>query len=797
MATDNLPHPLRPSAPWGKITPLVFAISAGFVFQVSAQVDGPTWRKPKEPWPVASGHTVPDQIGVVRRSDGNGTGLQPGAQTQPQQQRPKPSLPAPRPKTGELTPHSPWTPVYRAPASGGSTAFTHDAQQPAISATNFPTPTPLSGGAGRVAVLLAENRAQQTQNPKDVELKIQEARYLSWLARHYTAANRYRTVLRDHPKHAEALTGYGRSLFWQSNWREAEAVLIQAIRLSKAEDLTPRIAYLRVIAEQGRATEAYRQAMDLDRATGHQDPMLGMLIADMLGNIGMHNDGLGYASRSTSDTDLQIRQTAYQAKMTANQQGKQFSPQAASHIVSSHPDLYNAYIAAGDLLAEKRHDQEAINYYERAARMSPEREEAYLGHARVVRTRGRHARALDLFQTVVQANPESINGWIGVAEMSRFQGQYPRAWQALETAHSVAPGSADVFREKLKLALAEKNSAQFQSTLDQYRAAQPTDPHTVLWVNKWSAAQGTGVSEDQIRGILDPMAPGLNTEALSLLRGSANLGMTEATAAVPAAPSPSLDVAARREVRRRMRSQAPGSINVTAGYEYSSLKPTTVLGGNFPDWHEAFLAGFYRNDRGQTFTFDHRHYERFSDNAQQIEVGALIPVANRWLVGARGGGALFGNFIPNWRAALQAVFLQNDRVSWQAEHRYLRFSGNPVHQAIPSVTWKWHPKFSSTARLYVTHSNPNNGPSDTGFSGYFDIAYLVAANSHAKIHYAIGDENASTLIRNLIGEKNFQSAGIELRIGLNNRWALIPGYRFERHNLFDLHAVALALNGRF
>ncbi|MGB0582355.1 MAG: YaiO family outer membrane beta-barrel protein, partial [Limisphaerales bacterium] len=660
-----------------------------------------------------------------------------------------------------------------------------------------PLPASLSGAGGRVAVLLAENRAQQSQKPKDVELKIQEARYLSWLARHYTAANRYRAILRDHPKHAEALTGYGRSLFWQSNWRESETVLTHAIALSKAEDLTPRIAYLRVIAEQGRASEAYRQAMDLDRATGHQDPMLGILIADMLGNIGMHTDGMGYASRSTEDADLQIRQTGFHAKQSVNQQGKSFAPQAANHIVSTHPDLYNAYITAGDLLAETRHDLEAINHYERAARMSPEREEAYLGHARVVRTRARHAQALDLFQTVVQANPESINGWIGVAEMSRFQGQHQRAWQALETAHSVAPGSADVFREKLKLALAQKDEALFQSTLDQYRSVQPNDPFTALWINKWSFAQGNGVNEDQLRSILDPMAPELNTQALSLLRDAQNVSVVEATAAVPRAPTPTLDVAARHEVRRRMRSEAPRSLNVTTGYEYSSLKPTTVLGGNFPDWHEAFIAGFYRNERGQTFTFDQRHYERFDDNAHQIEAGALFPVSNRWLLGGRGGGGLFGDFIPRWRAAFEAVFLQNDRWTWRAEHRYLRFADNPVYQAIPSVTWKWNQKFSSTVRLYVTHSNPNGARSDTGFSGYFDLAYRVAANSHAKIHYARGDENAGALIRGLIGEKDFQSVGIELRLGLNNRWALIPGYRFERHNLFDLHAVALALNGRF
>jgi tetratricopeptide (TPR) repeat protein len=81
--------------------------------------------------------------------------------------------------------------------------------------------------------------------------------------------------------------------------------------------------------------------------------------------------------------------------------------------------------------------------------------------------------------------------------------------------------------------------------------------------------------------------------------------------------------------------------------------------------------------------------------------------------------------------------------------------------------------------------------------GYLKVLYTVAANSSAKTFYSFGDENATTLVQDLIGDKNFQSGGIELRLGINQHWAIIPSYRFERHNLFDLHAVALALNRQF
>jgi YaiO family outer membrane protein len=693
---------------------------------------------------------------------------------------------------------SPWAPLYpnqpaNTPGSLPASPTYQNAGPPQPYIPPIKDSPGLTAGRGLIAAALAQNRAQQSADPKNVGLKIKEARYLSWLSRHYTAANRYRAILREHPNHVDALTGYGTALFWQSNWRESENALARAISLAKPDDLAPRNTYFRVLAEQGRASEAYRHAMDLDRQTDHQDAQLGMVIADMLGHIGLHNDGLGYASRPTQDQDLLIRQTEYQAKLAVNQNGKQSARQLASNLVGRHQGLYNAYIAAGDLLGDNGHLNEAASYYRQASEMSPEREEANLGRARISRTRGRHAEALQLFQAAVQANPESVNGWIGVAEMARFQGDYPRAWQALDTAHSVAPGSANVYRAKLKLALAQNDSKRFDSILNHYRTAQPTDPYTTLWQNQWAAHHGGKVSEDDLRGILDPMAPELNAEALGLIQGRPS----QITAAVPAAPSPNLDVAARRELKRRIRTRAPGSVNLTAGYEYSSLKPTTILGGTFPDWHEGFFAGFWRQDGGPTLSWDYRHFERFSETAQQLEGGVLVPVGNRWLVGGKGGAALFGNFIPHWRAGAEAQFMANDRWNFRMEYRYLRFSDNPVHQLIPEITWNWHPKFSSTGRIYVTHSRPKGAAKDTGFSGYFDLAYKVASNSHAKIHYAVGDENASTLIRNLIGEKNFQSSGLELRLGINDRWAVIPGYRFERHNLFDLHAVSLALNGRF
>ena len=651
---------------------------------------------------------------------------------------------------------------------------------------------------GRIAALLAENRAAQRQNPKDVQLRIQEARYLSWLSRHYTAANRYRAILRQHPDHVDALSGYGSALFWQADWRQAQNALAHAVAKAAPNDLAPRSAFFRVLAKQGMASEAYRQATELDRQTGYRDAELGMVIADMLAAVGSRARGLTYVDRPTNDPDLIVRQTEYHALQTAEVNGRRTVPSLAEDLVVRTGRRYNGYNAAGDLLAKYDFEREAIAYYEAAIGIEPEREEARLGKARVLRTRGRHREALQAFQTVTQHNPESINGWIGVAEMSRFQGDYPRAWQALDTALTIAPVSADVFRERLKLADAQDDDTRFRTELNRYRQAQPHDPWVDLIAARREVRKRRPINESALKRLLDPMAPDINTEAAHLLRAASGASPAQIAAALPAAPSPELNEPAGREIRRRLRIRVPDSLNLTVGYEHSSLKPTTTLTpAGFLDWHEAYLGGFWRREGGKTITFDYRHFERFGANAQQLQAGLLQPLSDRWTVGGHFGGALFGTFIPHWRLGAEAAYQASERLGLRFEYRHLRFTDQPVHQFIPEATWQWHPRFHSTARLYVSHDIPAGGPENTGLTFYFDLAYRVASNSQVKVHYANGDQNASALIQSLIGAQQFQSTGVELRLGLNERWAVIPSYRFERHALFDLHALALALNGRF
>jgi hypothetical protein len=99
--------------------------------------------------------------------------------------------------------------------------------------------------------------------------------------------------------------------------------------------------------------------------------------------------------------------------------------------------------------------------------------------------------------------------------------------------------------------------------------------------------------------------------------------------------------------------------------------------------------------------------------------------------------------------------------------------------------------------LYVTHDAPKGARANTGLAGLVSTTWQFTPLAAVSLSYAQGEENASQLIQGLIGEKNFQSVGLDLKWDLFERLSLQPTYRYESHNLFDLHAVGLHLQLRY
>ena len=84
-----------------------------------------------------------------------------------------------------------------------------------------------------------------------------------------------------------------------------------------------------------------------------------------------------------------------------------------------------------------------------------------------------------------------------------------------------------------------------------------------------------------------------------------------------------------------------------------------------------------------------------------------------------------------------------------------------------------------------------------GLAGLVGLTWDYSPLSAVTLTYARGEENATQLIKGLIGEKNFQSVGVDWKYGFSERLSVQPTYRYEQHNLFDLHAVGVNLQWRY
>ncbi len=650
---------------------------------------------------------------------------------------------------------------------------------------------------GQIGEALGIVRHLLRADPASAQYRLLEAQYLGWLGRTASAGERYRRLMQENPGDAAAQEGYGNTQLWRGNWREAQAAYANAISTSGADNVAVQLGFQRALLAAGRATPAYRQAVDLDRRTGRQDAEIGLFLATIHAAVDNDDAAFTLANRRTSDPDVRLRQTAFQAQRLIARGQKDEGLNLIGSYAEAHARDYNALVAAGETFTTAGTFRDARDYLERAAQLGPDRDEALLGLARLARQQGKQRDSLALYEDVVHRNPESLPGWLGIADVAQQRGDFNRAWQALDSAQRMAPGSALIYRERLKIAFREKDTDTFFGVLRDYQRAQPADAWPELWAQKWADARGGEVSLPALQSLLDPLAPEVSGDALRLLRRHTGMSLQQAVARMPAAPSADLQDAAHEKLGKQVRVADPTVIGMTTGYEFATLHDTTGAGARLQEWHEGYLAAYWRRQLGMSFSGEHRYFSRFGQSANQLLFGWDTHVAPSWILGLDAGGALNGGFIPRWRVGARTEYHFTDELSASLSVNHLRFADEPVLQVVPGLTWQWHPQWSSHARMYVTHDEPKGGRVNTGFAGLVSTTWQFTPLSSASLSYALGEENASQLIKGLIGEKNFQSAGVDLKWGINEHLSLQPSYRYEVHNLFDLHAIGLSLQLRY
>lgn len=684
----------------------------------------------------------------------------------------------------------PSTPTAAAPAVRPSTGSAADPESARLQAETL-------AKRGQISEALAVARRLLRADPGSAQWRILEAQYLGWLGRTATAAERYRRLTQEAPAATGAYEGLGNTQLWLGDWREAQSAYAVAIGSSAADNLAAHLGFYRALIAAGRATPAYRQAVELDRRTGQQDAELGLFLAAIHGAVDDDTAAFALASRRTSDGDVRLRQTQFQAQRLLARGRKDEGLNLIARFADARPRDYNAQVAAGEVFATAAEYSEARDFFERALQLVPDRDEAPLGLARMARQQGKHRDAIAGFEDVVARNPESLPGWLGIAEVAQLRGDMDRAWRALDSAQRVAPASALIARERLKIAFREQDADTFFAVLRDYQRAQPADAWPELWAQKWADARGGDVNPHALQALLDPLAPDVTSEALRLLRRHTGEPLQRAALRVPPAPTADLQDAAQARLAKQLRVADPTVIGVSTGYEFATLRDTSGAGARMQEWHEGYLAAYWRRQLGMTVAAEYRTMSRFGASANQVLLGWNTHVTPSWIVGLEGGGALNGGFIPRWRVGARAEYQFNEQFSASLAVTHLRFADEPVLQVIPGMTWQWHPQWSTHARLYVTHTEPKGGPVNTGLAGLVSTTWQFTPLSSTSLSFALGEENASQLIKGLIGERNFMSVGMDLKYGFTEHFSVQPTYRFEQHNLFDLHAIGLSLHLRY
>ena len=664
----------------------------------------------------------------------------------------------------------------------------------------------------KLEAALNQIRELLKRDPKNYNYRFKEAQYLGWLGRFESASKAYRSLLEGNPADQDVRTGLGLTLYWRGDWHSASNALTEVLRAQPDYDLAFR-TQVKVLAGMGRASEAWRMARGRDRETGEKDGELGLILANLAVAVDADDLARELASRATPDADLQRRQTAFIGQRLAVKGRKEEGVELVRKFAESHADRYDVWVDYGNTLALADRLVEAEAQYERAVKITPERAEAHLGLARLATRRTDLRGGLARYQGIVARNPEQVDGWRGVIGTAILLQDWKLAESALASGDGIAPKSAFFHEEALRLALREGNGKLFGERVPRYLADQPEDRAAQLWEQRWAYAQARPIDGARVEATLDPLLPEQNKLALRLLAQETRATYQELQRKVPSAPEPGLEPPAAAALaylpktrheplaydlkHERIYQREPLQYGMATGYEYSALRNTTGTGASRPDWQEYFASGYVREPEVQSLALEYRWYRRFDSTANQVNAYYARGWMGDWMMRLNGGAAASGDFIPRWRLGGGGSYRWNGDFQTHLDFAYLKFADVEVFQFIPGLSYRWNKAWSSDASIYVSENRLRTGAASTSLTYSLAMQYQYGTYSWLRFRGSFGDEGADNVTRNLIGGQDFWSAGVSWRIGSANGWSLEPGYRFERHQQFEMHAISLGLRRDF
>jgi YaiO family outer membrane protein len=395
----------------------------------------------------------------------------------------------------------------------------------------------LVGARGRAAEALAQTRAIRERYPESRLARMKEAQLLARMGRLNSAQAIYEELL-EVSASGEIRTLLAMTHQWQGDWARAEVLLAVALRESR-EDSLPSLAQLRGLVSMGQVSRAWTMAIQQDLATGQADAEIGMVLAGIAGGIDAFEHLDAFASRPTPDVGIAQGQTALRARHWARLGRTDRALEFLQSIAESQPPHYDAFIEAANGYTAVGEQALARRYYLRALELTPERVDAWLGLARLASREGRLNGSLAIYQKLTTDNPEAFEGWLGQIHMAQLLDDLELAETALREAWRLAPRSALLHREHLRLALLRGDLEGFRDGVRDYLRDQPSDRVAHLMNARLRWAESEAVALDEVRALFDPLAPELGSQVMQLaLRISGDL--TSTLEHLPKSPAPEL-----------------------------------------------------------------------------------------------------------------------------------------------------------------------------------------------------------------------------------------------------------------
>jgi tetratricopeptide (TPR) repeat protein len=276
----------------------------------------------------------------------------------------------------------------------------------------------------------------------NIDPKIVESLYYSWIRRgeYAKARERFDAWAAANPNAGPVRLAAGRVNHLTGNYAQA-TTHFDAILNNPAVRVAANYEKARVLSDTGKRAQA--------------ETIYNRLIRDFQSDAIRNNDDLLYVAGA-----MQATEYFYDAN------------DVFKFITRNNQRNAEAYVAWGNLLAEKYNEPESIASYQDALEIDPKMPEANLGLAKQLALTDPE-KSSQALQLALETNPNYIDGHIFVASQQIESEQYDRALETLTKVFAINPQSLEAFSMAATIHFVRGNKAEFDQNVQRVLTMNP------------------------------------------------------------------------------------------------------------------------------------------------------------------------------------------------------------------------------------------------------------------------------------------------------------------------------------